>query len=449
MKFSEIKLQNKMLKNLESLGFTNMTEIQEKSLPVTLEGKDVIAKSKTGSGKTIAFGIPLLQNLDVKKFSPQALILAPTRELADQVATELRKLAKFKHNIKILTLCGGMPMRDQMNSLFHGAHVVVGTPGRIDDHIGKKTLVLKDIDTVVLDEADRMLDMGFIDSIEKILQNVPKKRQTMLFSATFDENIKTLSNKITNNPQSIEIEQSSNNKNIQEIFYTIQKEHKFDTLVKLLRHYKPESVIIFCNMKVTVTELTDDLHDEGFDSIDLQGDLEQRDRTEALLQFANRSRTILVATDVAARGLDIKGVDTIINYDLPRDKDQYIHRIGRTGRAGHSGLALSLIAPRQKQELCPNPQNKESKSLEVDDKITLSAPMQTICINGGKKHKLRAGDILGVLCQKAELEKNDIGKINLFDFYTYVAVKKEHVNKALLGIKENKIKKRTFKAYKI
>ena len=446
MKFETLNLTDAMQNNLKELGFVKMTEIQEQSLPYTLKGSDIIAQAKTGSGKTLAFGIPLLQKLNVKKFEPQALIMCPTRELADQVAVELRKIARFQHNIKILTLCGGSPMRTQIQSLYHGAHVIVGTPGRIQDHIGKDTLNLKMINTVVLDEADRMLDMGFIDVMEHILEHVPKKRQTMLFSATFSDDIDALSLKITNNPEMVKVEGAE--EKIKQIFYLTHKDQKFEALLKLLRTYKPESSIVFCNMKVLVKEVAEGLQDEGFDALDLHGDLEQIDRTETLLQFANRSCSVLVATDVAARGLDINDVDVVINYDLPRDDESYVHRIGRTARAGKSGMALSLGSKFELSKF-PDAEVKNLDDLDEDLSITLQSSMKTLCISGGKKNKLRAGDILGVLCVAIGLTKEEVGKINLQDRHTYVAIRKNSFEKAFKGLQHEKIKGRNFRVFRV
>ena len=450
--FNTLNINPSMLKNLKDLNFINLTPIQEESLPHSLKGLDLIARAKTGSGKTLAFGIALLQNINVKKFYPQAIILTPTRELSDQVAIELRKLARFQHNIKILTLSGGNPMRPQINSLEHGAHIVVGTPGRIEDHLGKKTLDLSGVKTLVLDEADRMLDMGFIDVINHIIEHIPKERQTLLFSATYEDNIKTLCKSITKNPKFITIETKENENNITEIFYKVENQNKDEGLLTLLRFYKPSSCMIFCNTKIKVSDIADLLHKEGFSVSDLHGDLDQIDRTQTLLQFANKSYTILVATDVAARGLDIKKVDIVINYDLPREIPHYTHRIGRTARAGESGLALSLISNFESQKIenyTKSANIQDNIDLNVDKIVKLQAPMRTLCINGGKKDKLRAGDILGVFCVAIGLKKEDIGKIDLQDRYTYVAIKKEIFDKALKALQKEKIKKRSFRVWSL
>jgi len=442
--FSTLPLPAEMLSNLDQLGYHDMTAIQEKSLPFTLEGKDIIAQAKTGSGKTAAFGIGLLLKIDVSKFHPQSLIIAPTRELAEQVAKELRKLARFKHNIKILTLYGGTPMRHQITSLEHGAHIIVGTPGRIRDHLSKDTLNLRYIHTVVLDEADRMLDMGFSEEIDKILADTPKKRQTLLFSATFTDDIKALCHDVTQDAKEVKVDTTHDSSHIEEIYYEVEKGYKFESFIKVLQHHKPASAIVFCNMKMDVDDIAADLQTEGFSALGLHGDLEQVDRDETLLQFANKSCAILVATDVAARGLDIPDVELVVNYDLPRNDETYTHRIGRTGRAGKSGKALSLT-----HQKIANTHSVEVDSLDVDKTIMIGAKMKTICIQGGKKHKLRAGDILGALTAKKSIEGSAIGKIDSFPFYTYVAVEKSMANKALQLLKNDNIKGKKFKAWMI
>ncbi len=443
-KFNTLPLPEEMLTNLDQLGYHDMTVIQEKSLPFTLEGKDIIAQAKTGSGKTAAFGIGLLLKINVSKFHPQALIIAPTRELAEQVAKELRKLARFKHNIKILTIYGGTPMRHQINSLEHGAHIVVGTPGRIRDHLSKSTLELRHIHTVVLDEADRMLDMGFSEEIDKILADTPKKRQTLLFSATFTDDIKSLCHAVTNEAEEIKVDTTHDSSNIQELYYEVEKGYKFESFVKVLQYHNPTSAIVFCNMKLDVDDIAADLQAAGFSALGIHGDLEQVDRDETLLQFANKSCAILVATDVAARGLDIPDVDIVVNYDLPRNDETYTHRIGRTGRAGKSGKALSLT-----HQKIANTTSFAVRDLNVDESIMIGSKMKTICIHGGKKNKLRAGDILGALTAKKSIDSSAIGKIDSFPFYTYVAVEKGVAKRALDLLKNEKIKGKKFKAWMI
>ncbi len=440
-------LPEALIETLHELGFTTMTEIQEKSLPVALSGKDVIAQAKTGSGKTAAFGIPLVMKGDVTKRIPQGIVLCPTRELAEQVAKALRQFGRWKKNLKILTLSGGMPMRPQMSSLEHGAHIVVGTPGRILDHLSKQTLRLDKTEIVVLDEADRMLDMGFHEDIEKILSRMPRERQTLLFSATFPPETEAIAQRFMKEPVRVEAESEHAPEVIEERFFEVSEEGQEEALVKVLQVYRPESAIVFANTKAEVMDLTDFLRDAGFSALDLHGDLEQYERTETLLQFANRSIRIVVATDVAARGLDIDSVEMVVNYGLPRKKEDYIHRTGRTGRVGKCGKAVTLLTSAQKRKLSEfTALPTEFLDMKaVDETVQLKAAMKTIAIRGGKKNKLRAGDILGTLCKEIGLSKEAVGKIDIFDFDAYVAVEKGVFRKAREGLQRGKIKNRKFK----
>jgi len=343
--FSSLPLSAAMLANLESLGYSEMTPIQAQSLPVMLKGMDLIAQAKTGSGKTAAFGIGLLNPLNPRYFGCQALVICPTRELADQVAKELRRLARSADNIKILTLCGGVPFGPQIGSLEHGAQIIVGTPGRIQQHLSKGTLKLDGLNTLVLDEADRMLDMGFYDSIAEIIEQTPSRRQTLLFSATYPSSIKQLSAKFMRDPQQVKAEAFHDDTQIEQRFYEIAPEERMEAVVKLLNCYRPQSCVAFCFTKQQCQEVVDHLTAKGISAAALHGDLEQRDRDQVLAMFANRSLSVLVATDVAARGLDIDALDMVINVELARDAEIHVHRVGRTGRAGNQGLAVSLVAP--------------------------------------------------------------------------------------------------------
>lgn len=452
--FASLKLPKAALENLESLGYKAMTPIQEQSIPLAFKGHDLIAKAKTGSGKTAAFSLPILNKLNIRFFAVQALILCPTRELSSQVAKEIRRLARYQQNIKVVTLCGGQPIGPQIGSLEHGAHVVVGTPGRIKDHISKRTLILEDVHTVVLDEADRMLDMGFYEDIETIIQQTPTKRQTLLFSATYPDKIKQLSSDFQKEPIEISVESVHSNSQIEQIFYQVSRGKKNEATYQLLLKHKISSAVIFCNTKICCQEVSDYLYDQGFSVLALHGDLEQRDRDDVLIRFSNKSCSILVATDVAARGLDIDDLEAVFNYDLSRDNDIYTHRIGRTGRAGKSGLALSLYTESEKYKLesiesrlqQPLKYGKIEYTENTENIKPTQPAMVTLCIFGGRKQKVRPGDILGALTGEAGIQGKSVGKIDVTDFSSYVAIEREHAKDALQRLLDGKIKGRKFKA---
>ena len=450
--FSSLPLSAAMLANLESLGYSEMTPIQAQSLPVMLKGMDLIAQAKTGSGKTAAFGIGLLNPLNPRYFGCQALVICPTRELADQVAKELRRLARSADNIKILTLCGGVPFGPQIASLEHGAQIIVGTPGRIQQHLSKATLKLDGLNTLVLDEADRMLDMGFYDSIAEIISQTPSRRQTLLFSATYPSGIKQLSATFMRDPQQVKADALHDDTQIEQRFYEIAPEERMEAVVKLLNCYRPQSCVAFCFTKQQCQEVVDHLTAKGISAAALNGDLEQRDRDQVLAMFANRSLSVLVATDVAARGLDIDALDMVINVELARDSEIHIHRVGRTGRAGEKGLAMSLVAPAEGhraqaiETLQRAPLNWHPlSSLKHQGGAPLQPPMITLCIGAGRKDKLRPGDILGALTGEAGIPGAQVGKIAIFDFQAYVAVERSVAMQALKCLSEGKIKGRSLR----
>ncbi|MEE9422073.1 MAG: ATP-dependent RNA helicase DbpA [Gammaproteobacteria bacterium] len=454
--FTSLPLAPEFIANLQSLDYQVMTPIQEQSLPAILEDKDVQAQAKTGSGKTAAFGIGLLHKLDVQLYQTQALVLCPTRELADQVSKEIRRLARTIPNTNILTLCGGKPIGPQIASLERNPHIVVGTPGRILKHLQKGTLILRNVKTLVLDEADRMLDMGFYDDIISIIEGIPQQRQTLLFSATYPDEIKDISHTIQNNPVDIRVESLHDNKKIKQIFYEIQKGERTKTLVSLLHHYNPESSVVFCNRKQQCQELADELWSQGFHVMALHGDLDQKERDQVLVQFSNKSSSMLIATDVAARGLDIKDLQAVINFELSPDPEVHIHRIGRTGRAGNEGLALSLFMPSEAKKVNAIEDYQDSPiridqttTLKTRENFRLSPPMVTLCINGGRKNKVRAGDILGALTANTTLPGKQIGKIDIFDNLAYVAVERPIAKQALQILSEGKIKGRMFRVRKL
>lgn len=447
--FSTLSLSKEMLQNLDAIGYKEMTPVQAETLPFILEDKDIIAQAKTGSGKTAAFGIGLLSKLQVKKFRVQSLVLCPTRELADQVAKELRILAKFAHNIKILTLCGGTAFGPQLGSLRHGAHIIVGTPGRILKHLKKETLSLENLETLVFDEADRMLDMGFIEEIDEVLEYAPKQRQTLLFSATYTDEITNISNRIQKDAISIKTVSTEIANKIQEIFY--ETSNKLDTLIKVFSTFRPENIIVFTNTKIQAKELAEDLAKNRIDALAIHGDLEQYERNDVLVQFANKSCPVLIATDVAARGLDIKELSMVINYDMPHTQETYTHRIGRTGRAGEEGIAITIYTQDEIQNADEYKNDTRvfdnSSSLKKENNFEMKPKNITLVIEGGKKDKVRAGDLLGALTGDVGLKGDSIGKIDIYDRQSYVAIQRELIDEAHKKLSKGKIKGKNFSVW--
>ncbi|WP_336367056.1 ATP-dependent RNA helicase DbpA [Marinobacter sp. C2H3] len=454
--FASLPLQEGLLNNLTSLGYHTMTPIQAQSLPAILAGQDVIGQGKTGSGKTAAFGLGLLHRLDVAQFRVQALVLCPTRELADQVAKELRRLARGIHNIKVLTLCGGMPLGPQIGSLEHGAHVIVGTPGRIEEHLQKQTLDLGAVNTVVLDEADRMLDMGFQPAVEAIVGRTPKDRQTLLFSATYPPQIASIASALLRNPVNVEVAQSPSNPNIRQRFYRLDNEDRATAVRLILMEVQPKSSVVFCTTKRDTDSLANELQAHGFAAVALHGDLDQRDRDQTLVRFSSRSASILVATDVAARGLDIDNLDLVINVHPARDSDVHTHRIGRTGRAGSKGLACTLFTEKEAFKIARLESSlnlaitpSALPPLKLLEKVPFKPAMATLQIDGGKKQKVRPGDILGALTGENGITGDQVGKIQIFEHYAYVAVDRDAARQALKKLGEGKLKGRSFRVRRV
>ncbi|HWI24159.1 MAG TPA: ATP-dependent RNA helicase DbpA, partial [Lysobacter sp.] len=427
--FAILPLAPPLLQGVEALGYTTMTPIQAHALPAILEGRDVIAQAPTGSGKTAAFGLGLLHRLDPSKIQTQALVLCPTRELADQVGKQLRKLAFAIPNVKLSILCGGIPLGPQLASLAHDPHIVVGTPGRIQELLQKKALHLGHVRTLVLDEADRMLDMGFEDAIRAIVAKLPKQRQGLLFSATFPEAIRAMGDAMLRDAAHVSVDAGVEPPSIEQLFYEVEPARKAPLLATLLLQHRPESCVVFCNMRRDTEEVVGSLAHYGFSALALHGDMEQRDRDEVLVRFANRSCSVLVASDVAARGLDVEGIGAVVNYELPTDADTYLHRVGRTGRAGRSGLALSLVSPRELPR-AKMLEERQGKPLRWETAVPLAgkpkqvpqAAMATLRIDAGRTDKLRAGDIVGALTGEARLHKDAIGRIDVFATRSYVAI---------------------------
>ncbi|KAA3653554.1 MAG: ATP-dependent RNA helicase DbpA [Proteobacteria bacterium] len=450
--FSTLPLSPALQATLAQLGYLSMTPIQAASLPVALAGHDLIAQAKTGSGKTAAFALPLLTNLNPRRFAVQAMVLCPTRELADQVAQEIRRLARAEDNIKVLTLCGGTTMRPQRESLAHGAHIVVGTPGRIMDHLERGSLSLDALNTLVLDEADRMLDMGFNDDIVYVASHCPAERQTLLFSATYPPGIAALASRFLRAPREIKLRELHAENKIRQRFYEIKHDERREAVGVLLKHYRPVSTLAFCNTKQQCRDLVAVLQGQGFHALTLNGDMDQRERDQVLIQFANRSCSVLVATDVAARGLDIPQLEAVINVDVTPDPEVHIHRIGRTGRGDEDGWALSLCSPADKRRVAALAQMMDTEpewhtlgSLQSGNDTPLVPPMVTLQLLGGRKDKIRPGDVLGALTGEAGFTREQVGKITVTDQSTYVAVVREIADEAVRRLGRGKVKGKTVK----
>ncbi len=457
LEFSSLPLDQGVLDTLDQLGFQTMTPIQVAALPSALSGHDVIGRASTGSGKTAVFGLTLLSRLNLKFFGVQALVLCPTRELADQVASEVRRLGRSLENLKVVSLCGGVPLRGQAASLAHGAHVVVGTPGRLLDHLSRRTLDLGGLRTLVFDEADRMLEMGFVDDMVSIARTCPKARQTLLFSATFPPQIEALAAPFLNDPLTVTVEAGSSAPRIDQKFFEVTDETRLDTLAALLQHFRPETTLVFVNTKVQGRAVVAFLKTKGLEVLELSGDLEQKDRDEAMALFAGRCVSVIVATDVASRGLDITTLDAVVNYDLSLDPEVHVHRIGRTGRAGESGLALSLVGPRERTLVR---RIEEFQGLAFVPWASLESltpspagfpvpPHAMVKLLDGRKEKIRPGDVLGALTAAAGFTREQVGTIKVTDFGTWVAVDRPVVERVIAALNQTPVKGKVRRAIRV
>ena len=446
---------------VEELAYAQPTPIQAASLPALLEGRDLIGQSKTGSGKTAAFALPILERMELANRVVQALVLCPTRELSGQVARELRKLGRGHPGLHVLELVGGQPGRPQKEALGRGAHVVVGTPGRLLDHLRRGALDASSIRTAVLDEADRMLDMGFGEEVSRILEALPPSRQTALFSATFPDAIESMSRAYQRDAVRVTIDDPDEARvEIRQWQLAVSADEKLHALCWILERYPHESALIFCNFKATVAELTETLSAAGWSVDRLDGDLDQFQRDQVLARFRNESVRLLVATDVAGRGIDVEGLDLVINYEMPRQPEVYVHRIGRTGRAGRKGVAVSLAMGSRDTRIeaaeLVTGQAIESLTREPDEgrdlatmlrSLARKAKMDTIHIAGGRKQRMRPGDILGALTGEAGgLAAEDVGKIEVRDRLTYVAVSKQVSREAVRRLNRGRIKGKSLRA---
>lgn len=455
--FKLLKLSPEILASIQNLGYLQMTQIQAASIPLLLEGHDLVGRSQTGSGKTAAFALPILQKIRKEDKTPQALILAPTRELCEQILQEIRKFSKGLKNIQVMALVGGQSSAAQIKSLEMGAQIIVGTPGRTLEFLKNRLFDQSDLKTLVLDEADRMLDEGFTEEVTQIIELLPSKRQTVFFSATFPESIEQLSLKYQKDPKIVSVLQEVTSAPlIEQFLYTSEKSEKIDTLMRILQQHPANSVLIFCRTKASVAEINELLREANVATSALHGDLEQVQRDQTMARFRSGSLRVLVATDVAARGIDIDHLELVINFDLPSTTDIYLHRIGRTGRAGKKGVAVSIADAfeatkvEELERVMGKPFNRFELNLKGKAVIgkTLQQPkMKMIYISGGRKDKLRPGDVIGTLTSQPDaIAAVDIGKIELHDTFTYVAVSFSVAGKALQKLTTSKIKGRKYKA---
>ncbi len=466
--FAALGLSASLCEVVAELGFATPTPVQAQAIPLLLAGRDLIGQSDTGSGKTAAFGLAILQKLRRGERRPQALILCPTRELCAQVAREIRKLGRREAGLAVLILSGGQPMKPQLAALERGVQVAVGTPGRTLDHIVRGSLDVTGVGILVVDEADRMLEMGFGAEMEQILGRVPKPRQAAFFSATYPRSIDAMTKAHQHNPARLTVGESDGRRaRSRQLAYVVDDTGRLDTLLAILRtsppESAPESTIVFCNFKATVARVQQALGAAGVSSASLHGNLEQRERDLVMARFRNHSVRVLVATDVAARGLDIEGLDLVVNFELPLQPEIYVHRIGRTGRAGKAGLAVSLVGPQDRAKVkaieaavgsplqrlaAPSGDRKEAGADTPTPRSAghSDASMVTLYISGGRKDKLRPGDILGALTGEAGgFPGTDVGKIEIHERFSYVAVARGSAKRAIERLGAGRIKGKRFK----
>ncbi|MEK3712011.1 DEAD/DEAH box helicase [Bacillus sp. FSL K6-1005] len=473
--FKNYQISHDILRALEGLGYTEPTEVQRSVIPAALERKDLVVKSQTGSGKTAAFGIPLCELADWDENKPQALVLTPTRELAVQVKEDITNIGRFKR-IKATAVFGKSSFDKQKAELKQKSHIVVGTPGRVLDHIEKGTLPLDRLSYLVIDEADEMLNMGFIDQVEAIIKHLPVKRTTMLFSATLPEDIEKLSRQYMQNPEHIEIKAAGlTTRNIEHSVIQVREENKFSLLKDVLITENPDSCIIFCRTKEHVNQLTDELDDLGYPCDKIHGGMIQEDRFDVMNEFKRGEYRYLVATDVAARGIDIENIALVINYDLPLEKESYVHRTGRTGRAGNQGKAISFVAPFEKRFLAeiedyigfgiqtleaPSQEEiakkkpdflaklKDRPKIKKDKSEELNKDIMKLYFNGGKKKKIRAVDFVGTIAKIDGVSADDIGIITIMDNASYVEILNGKGPRVLKAMKDTTVKGKKLKVNK-
>lgn len=469
--FKHFGFSEEILKSLETLGYKTPTEVQSKVIPILLEGKDIIVKSQTGSGKTATFAIPICEKIELQQRKPQVLILTPTRELAVQVKEDVCNIGRFKR-IRCSAIFGKQPIELQQRELRQRVHIIVGTPGRTLDHIERKNIDLEEIKYLVIDEADEMLNMGFIDQMEAIIKKLPRDRITMLFSATIPDRIEEICNQYMTNPEKIEVHSKNpTTEKIQQGYYEVEENEKFSLLNKIIYTEIPESCILFCNTRESVDNLLKKMKDKNYLCSGLHGGMEQRNRLDVIKKFKKGEFYFLIATDVAARGIHIEDISHVINYDIPSEKESYVHRIGRTGRLNSEGAAITFVASNEIRKLneieeyigykipkkrLPSedeinqwkrifeknakvkPKQKNDKNTEFNKEIT------KIRINVGKKKKMRVGDILGAITKIEGVCAEDIGIIDVQDTCSYVDILGGKGSIVVKAFQHTQIKGKTF-----
>ncbi len=450
--FATLPLAQAWLDNLARLEYREMTPIQALSLPAMLAGRDLLGQAGTGTGKTAAFGLALLARVTPRCGRPGALVLCPTRELAAQVADELRRLARPLPHTRVVTLSGGSSVQRERATLEHGVDVIVGTPGRVLDHLDRGRLDLGAIRTLVLDEADRMLEMGFVDAVTTIVEATPTRRQTLLFSATFPDAVRALSASLLRDAEHVVAPAAERTGTVTHRLYDVRGLDRTAALVQILGHHQPRSAVVFCNLRETCDAVASALASAGFTAVALHGGMEQHDRNTVLLLLRHGSLRLVVATDVAARGLDIDELAAVVNFDLPRDEDSFVHRVGRTGRAGHDGLAISLVGAGELRIVeALRPGALGDTPLAPPPAATAGRPpppeMVTLAIAGGRSDKLRPGDLVGALTTAIGLAAADIGPISITDRMSFVAIAAATGPRALAGLQQHPVKNRRFRAY--
>lgn len=447
--FASLALGPEQLDNLSQLGCHEMTPVQRAALPAALNSKDLIVRAPTGSGKTLVFGLTIMHKLQSGQSDVQALVLCPTRELAMQAVGVLRNLARPSPGVKVVQLSGGTALAPQIHSLKHGADIAVGTPGRVLDLVQRQELDLSCVKTLVLDEADQMFEMGFYEDVSKISLACPLKRQTLLFSATFGPKVLKATQGFLLNPEQITVEGEESAPAIVQKFFKVSEKQRFEAAKILLLKEQAKSALVFANTIEQCRKFSQYLRAERVECLALHGDMEQRDREDVMLQFRNRSCPVLTATDVAARGLDIKGLDLVVSLDISPNAETHQHRIGRTGRQGRPGLALNIVGESEifrAERLIDKSQLKWSNLPRLNNPVPLRGAMKTICFNAGRKNKLRPGDILGALTKDLNIPGSAVGEIKIFDFVSFVAIERELADQVLSRLQHTPVKGRQLKS---